>query len=307
MERRTFIKQSAMASGALLTSQLLHASAETATDHLTLLHTNDMHSRLLPFPDDAGRNAGLGGIAARSQLIKEIRAVNNNVLLLDAGDIFEGTPYFDLFKGEPELKAMSMMGYDAATIGEHDFDAGIENFATQLKHANFPFVCCNYDFVNTPLEQKILPYKIFQKQNIKVGVLGIGIELKGVIAEDLYGKTVYKDPIVSANTNADILKKQGCDMVVCLSHLGDRYFNGKLSDEQLAKESYNIDVIIGGHTHRFFTEPKKYTNKNGNDVYVNQVGWAGIQLGRLDYSFEVGKNKNLSKAHTVLVGRKTTE
>ena len=307
INRRKFISQSVMAGGALLASSITnngYAENFAAKDTLTILHTNDVHSRLDPFPMDGSKTAGLGGVAARATIIEQIRKETEHVLLLDAGDIFQGTPYFNIYKGEPEIKAMSMMGYDACTMGNHDFDAGIENFATQLKHANFPVLLCNYDFTNTPMENRSVPYKIFQKGNIKVGVFGVGIELKGLVPDNLYGNTIYKDPIECANTTVDFLKKQGCDMIICLSHLGDKYDDNKVSDEVLAKETYHIDLILGGHTHKFFSEPRKYTNKNNGDTLVNQVGWAGLQLGRLDYNFERSKKKNLLKANTVLVGRK---
>lgn len=309
MNRRKFLKETALTGGALLASSIIPFDAFAAAENrkLTILHTNDVHSRLEPFPMDGSRNAGMGGVAARAALIKEIRAEAENVLLLDAGDIFQGTPFFNLYKGEPEIKAMSLMGYDAATIGNHDFDAGMENLATQLNHANFPMLVCNYDFTNTPMEGKTIPYKIFNKGNIKVGVLGIGIEGKGLIPDNLFGNTVYKNPIECANKTAEELKKKGCDMIICLSHLGDKYSDDKISDEILAKECFDIDLIIGGHTHRFFTEPRKYTNRRGGDTLVNQVGWAGIQLGRLDYSFGRSQKKNLVKSNTVVIGKKTSE
>ncbi len=307
IDRRKFLKQSAIAGGAMLASSIVgevYAETTPTKDTLTILHTNDVHSRLDPFPMDGSKNAGLGGVAARATIIKQIRQEAEQVLLLDAGDIFQGTPYFNIYKGEPEIKAMSMMGYDACTMGNHDFDAGLENFATQLKYATFPVLLCNYDFTNTPMENNSVPCKIFQKGNIKVGVFGVGIELKGLVPENLYGNTIYKDPIECANTTVDFLKRHECDMIICLSHLGDKYDDNKVSDEILAKETYHVDLILGGHTHRFFSEPKKYLNKNGGDTLVNQVGWAGLQLGRLDYNFERQKKKNLLKANTVLIGRK---
>lgn len=309
MNRRKFLKETALTGGALLASSIIPSNVFAAAENrkLTILHTNDVHSRLEPFPMDGSRNAGMGGVAARAALIKEIRAEVENVLVLDAGDIFQGTPFFNLYKGEPEIKAMSLMGYDAATIGNHDFDAGMENLATQLNHANFPIIICNYDFTNTPMEGKTIPYKIFNKGNIKIGVLGIGIEGKGLIPDSLFGNTVYKNPIECANRTAEELKKKGCDMVICLSHLGDKYSDDKISDEILAKECFDIDLIIGGHTHRFFTEPRKYTNRRGGDTLVNQVGWAGIQLGRLDYSFGRSQKKNLVKSNTVVIGKKPSE
>ncbi len=283
------------------------AGAVPAEYPLTILHTNDVHSHLDPFPMDGSRNQGLGGVATRSSLIKDIREEADQVLLLDAGDIFQGTPYFNLYKGEPEIRAMSKMGYDAATMGNHDFDAGIENFANQLQHASFPIVICNYDFTGTPMENNYRPYTIIQKGKQKVGILGVGIELDGLVPANLYGNTVYKNPVESANATVELLRQQQCDFIICLSHLGDKYEEDKVSDEILAKESYDIDLIIGGHTHRFFSQPRKYRNRKGGDVLVNQVGWGGLQLGRLDYIFSSNKRKNLSKAHTVIVTRKTNE
>ena len=307
--RRKFIQNTAFAGGALMVSSLLpkQAHAEKEVDTLTVLHTNDVHSHIDPFPMDGSKYAGCGGVAERATLIKEIRANTEQVLLLDAGDIFQGTPYFNVYKGEPEIKAMSMMGYDAGTMGNHDFDAGLENFATQLKFANFPIIISNYDFSGTAMENKFIPYKIFNKGNIKVGVFGLGIELKGLVPESLYGKTVYREPIETANRTADLLKKRGCDMIICLSHLGDKYPDDRICDLILAKECFDIDLIIGGHTHRFFEAPVSYKNRRGGDTIVNQVGWAGIQLGRLDYSFSRSKKKNLSQAHTVVIGKKTSE
>ncbi|MBL7759151.1 MAG: metallophosphatase [Sediminibacterium sp.] len=305
MNRRTFIRETALTTGALMTSSLVGAA--TVDTALTILHTNDVHSHLDPFPMDGSRNQGLGGVAARSSLIKDIRGEADQVLLLDAGDIFQGTPYFNLYKGEPEIKAMSKMGYDAATMGNHDFDAGIENFANQLQHASFPIVICNYDFTGTPMENNYRPYTIVQKGKQKVGILGVGIELDGLVPANLYGNTVYKNPVESANATAELLRKQKCDFIICLSHLGDKYDEDKVSDEILAKESYDIDLIIGGHTHRFFPQPRKYSNRKGGDVLVNQVGWGGLQLGRLDYIFSPNKSKNLAKAHTVVVVKKASE
>jgi len=310
LNRRKFIAQSALAAGAMLAGNRTLAALEepASAQRLTILHTNDVHSRIDPFPMDGGRNQGLGGVAARAALIDEIRKQESQVLLLDAGDIFQGTPYFNLYKGEPEMKAMAAMGYDAATMGNHDFDAGLENFATQLQHGRFPVLLCNYDFTNTPMEMKSQPYQIFKKGKLKIGVTGVGIEMKGLVPESLYGNTVYQDPIQKVNETAHLLKKQeGCDMIICLSHLGYKYNDNKVSDLVLAKETDNVDLIIGGHTHSFLDEPTVLKNKNGSDVLVNQVGFAGIILGRLDFEFSRQKKKNLLKSHTVVVGKKTIE
>lgn len=308
--RRKFIKTSALATGSLLASNQIFASVlnNDGIHNITILHTNDVHSRLEPFPMDGSKNQGLGGVAARAELINKIRAEKEHILLLDAGDIFQGTPFFNLYKGEPEIKAMTAMGYDAATMGNHDFDAGLDDFALQLKHANFPIIICNYDFTNTVMEGKYLPYKIFKKGKIKIGVTGVGVELRGLVPDTLYGNTKYLDPIESANRVATKLKKEDkCDMVICLSHLGFKSSAGKVCDDTFAPASENIDLIIGGHSHTFFDAPIKYKNKSGNDVIVNQVGWAGIVLGRLDFQFSKVNGNSLINSHTVVIGEKTRE
>jgi 5'-nucleotidase len=307
--RRNFIRNSALATGAMMAGpSLSHATEYFSVQKLTILHTNDVHSRLEPFPMDGGRNQGLGGVAARAELINSIKKEQEQVLVLDAGDIFQGTPYFNIYKGEPEIKAMTAMGYDACTIGNHDFDAGMENLATQLtRHAHFPMLVGNYDFSGTPMENKTQPYTIIKKEKLKIGVFGMGIEMHGLVPDNLYGNTKYFDPIPKANEIAGELKRtRDCDMVICLSHLGYQYKgSNKVSDEVLAKETENIDLIIGGHTHTFLDDPVVYKNKKGDDVIVNQVGWAGIVLGRLDFEFSKFSGKNLVKSHTISVIKKT--
>ncbi len=309
LSRKRFIRQATLSAGAMLAGPSIVNAAEYFSPlKLTILHTNDTHSRLEPFPMDGGRNQGLGGIAARAQLITEIRQQEEQVLLFDAGDIFQGTPYFNLYKGEPEIKAMSSMKYDATTIGNHDFDAGMENLATQLsRHANFPMLIANYDFTGTPMEYKTQPYKIFKKGKLKIGVFGVGIEGRGLIPDSLFGATKYLDPISKANEVAGKLKAdEKCDMIICLSHLGYKYKESNIvSDEVLAKETENVDLIIGGHTHTFLDDPIVYKNKKGDDVIVNQVGFAGIILGRLDFEFSKFSGKKLTKNHNISVSQKT--
>jgi len=305
--RRDFIRQAAIGSGLLASGafpfQALAAGTET---RLTILHTNDVHSRLDPFPMDGSKYQGLGGVAARAAAIEKIRREEEHVLLLDAGDIFQGTPYFNLYKGEPEIKAMSMMGYDASTMGNHDFDAGIEGFAKQLPHANFPILIANYDFNNTPLEGKTQPYKIFKKGPLKIGVFGLGIQLHGLVAAEAYGNTKYLDPVEKAKECSELLKKnKNCDLVVCLSHLGFQYNGNKVSDCIIAQETEYIDLIIGGHTHTFLDTPTIIKNKKGSDVIVNQMGWAGIRLGKLNYVFDSKKNARLTNAQTVILTKQT--
>ena len=292
INRRDFIKTGAAFGALALLNELpLSAFAQNKPVKLTILHTNDWHSRIEAFPSDAGKFAGMGGAAVRSALIQKIRKEEKNVLLLDAGDIFQGTPYFNFFDGELEYKLMSEMGYDAATLGNHDFDNGIEGIINQLQHAKFELINCNYDFANTLLSDKVKPYKVFTKDGINVGVLGVGIELKGLVPDDLYGNIVYRDPVLYANKIAAELKtEKKCDLVICLSHLGFDYNSDKLSDKKMAQQTSNIDLIIGGHTHTFLPGPVTLKNAQNKDVIVNQVGWAGLQLGRIDFYFDRAKN-----------------
>lgn len=288
LSRRKFIGSSAISSLLIGTSQFpLDAFAASEKDKLVILHTNDVHSRIEPFPMDGSKYAGLGGAARRAALIEKIRADHEHVLLLDAGDIFQGTPYFNLYHGEIDMKLMSEMKYDAATIGNHDFDAGLEGLYNSLTFANFSLINCNYDFSNTIMNGKTVPYKIFEKGKMKIGVLGVGIEMRGLVPDDLFGETIYLDPIDNANRIAVLLKQEEkCDLIICLSHLGWKYNDEKVSDEVLAAKSRNIDLIIGGHTHTFFESPMSYKNADGEEVIVNQVGWAGIFLGELIYIFD---------------------
>jgi 5'-nucleotidase len=281
--RRLFIKQSGLSAiGLSLLPQLSFGNNKDIK--LTILHTNDMHSHIHPFT--SGRNKGIGGMAQRATLIKQIRKQEEHVLLLDAGDIFQGTPYFNFYGGELEFKLMSEMKYDAVTLGNHDFDNGLEGLKKQLPHANFPFLIANYDFSDTILKDTFKPYKVFRKGDFKIGVFGIGIELEGLVPKKLYQNTVYQDPIEKANYYASLLKqKERCDLVICLSHLGFKYKTNKLSDMQLAKQTKNIDLIIGGHTHTFLKKPVSQVNLEKREVLISQVGWAGINIGKIDFHF----------------------
>ncbi|HQV00885.1 MAG TPA: metallophosphatase, partial [Bacteroidia bacterium] len=230
--RRNFLKQFSAGTALLSMGAFpLQAFAKRDIVKITILHTNDVHSRVDPFPDNDPKFAGKGGVAQRAAIIHQIRNTERNVLLLDAGDMFQGTPYYNMFGGEVEIKLMSLLGYDAGTIGNHDFDNGIDALAKQLIHANFPLINSNYDFKNTAMEGKTLPHKIFEKDGIRIGVFGMGIELKGLVPDKLYGATIYYNPIESAAKQAHYLKKtQHCDLIICLSHLGYKYPDGKVSD-----------------------------------------------------------------------------
>ncbi len=304
-DRREFLKKS------LGTSLVLASSGFSSTifrddDNLTkitILHTNDVHSRIDPFPMDGSRNEGLGGAVRRAKLIEDIRSKNEHVLLLDAGDIFQGTPYFNFYGGELEMKLMSEMAYDCATMGNHDFDAGVEGFYKQLPHANFPFVVSNYEMKDTIIGSQVKKYLTFQKGDIKIGVVGVGIELKDLVPDKLYKNVIYQDPIHHADRYAKYLKKElDCDYVICLSHLGYKYSDNTVSDIHLAQNTEHIDLILGGHTHTFMYKPDIRRNLKGKEVVINQAGWAGILLGQIEVFFEKNKRGKCVSCKNSLIG-----
>lgn len=287
MKRRDFIQKTAASSALLgLSGVSLSSFSTLETKKITILHTNDTHSHIDPFPIDHPKNPNMGGAARRAAIIESIRKEEKNVLLLDAGDIFQGTPYFNYYGGELEFKLMSMMQYDVATMGNHDFDNGIDGFYAQLPHAEFDFVSANYDFKNTVLNDIVKPYKIIIKDGIKIGIFGLGVQLDGLVDKKLYKETVYNNPIEVAQDMTRILKEEKkCDLVICLSHLGFKYKDEpeKPSDILLAQKTKNIDLIIGGHTHTFLDKPVIEKNSEGKEVLINQVGCFGVNLGRIDF------------------------
>jgi 5'-nucleotidase len=300
MNRREFLRNTVVGAAGLSLLGLPFSSEAKSTKKLVILHTNDMHSRIDPFPNDGRADGGKGGMARRASLIKQIRSKEKNVLLLDAGDIFQGTPYFNFFGGELEYKLMTQMGYDAATLGNHDFDNGLAGLQKQMPNAGFSFINSNYDFSNTILKDKILPYKIFEKDDLKIGVFGLGIDLKGLVGEKMYEGMVYQDPVQKAREMVKILRhEQECNMVICLSHLGYKYETDKIDDRKLAAQVGGIDLILGGHTHTFMEKPEGIISPGGDTTLINQVGWAGINLGRIDFEFST-KGKKKGYAATVL-------
>lgn len=287
MRRRDFIRSTAVLSGGVLMSpQLISSTEESKKKRITILHTNDTHSNIDPFPDNHAKHPGMGGVSRRYDLIQQVRQEVDNVLLLDAGDIFQGTPYFNKYHGVLEMKLMSELGYNAATMGNHDFDIGIEGFIKAKEHANFPFICSNYNFKNTALDGLTQKSLIVESNGVKVGLFGLGVELNGLVPKDKYGETEYLNPIEVAQEQVAILQREQCDLIICLSHLGYSYDSDKISDLTLAEATSGIHLIIGGHTHTFLEKPTLTLNKNGDHVLVNQVGWAGLQLGRIDFEIE---------------------
>lgn len=295
MKRREFIQQTTAATALVGLGGLGLQSFSASPKKITILHTNDVHSHIDPFEPTDGLHPNQGGVARRATLIDSIRKENPNTLLMDAGDIFQGTPYFNYYGGELEFKLMSMLKYDAATIGNHDFDNGVDGLYAQLPHAKFEFISSNYDFSNTVLDTHIKPYRTFIKSGIKIGVFGLGIQLVGLVDKNMSKETVYLDPVEITQDMTRILKEdEKCDLIICLSHLGYTYGKNskKINDISLARATKDVDLIIGGHTHTFLPKPVIEKNSAGENVLINQVGCYGINLGRIDFYFDSAKNKS---------------
>ena len=244
---------------------------------IVILHTNDTHSRIEPIPGTDKYNPNMGGVVKRAAYVDKMRNENQNLLLFDAGDFLQGTPYFNMFKGEVEVQAMNMLKYDAVTLGNHEFDYGMDVLVNIVKKAKFPVVCTNYDFSETPIADYIKPYLIIYKEGVKIGIVGANVSPKGLIASGNYEGMKFNSPIETINKTAEMLRnKENCDMVICLSHLGYK------NELELAEKSRNIDIIIGGHSHTFMTKPSFRKNLDGKEVMVFQTSGRGAYVGRID-------------------------
>ncbi len=294
MKRRDFIIQTSAATALTLTGFGLSSFSSPKTKRITILHTNDTHSHLDVFPQTDAKFPNQGGAAKRATIFNKIKKENKHTLILDAGDMFQGTPYFNYYGGELEIKVMNMLHYDAGTIGNHEFDNGVNSLAEQIAKADFDIINANYDFTNTLMNGLTKPYKIFIKDGIKIGVFGLGVKLEGLVNKSEYGETVWNNPIEIAQDVTRILKDDlKCDLIICLSHLGYKYSEQSqmISDLDLAAKTKNIDLIIGGHTHTFLEKPTVVLNAEQKEVIVNQVGCYGVRVGQIDFYFDEFKNK----------------
>jgi 5'-nucleotidase len=254
---------------------------------LVILHHNDTHSRIEPFPETDSRNPGKGGVIRQDAYIESVRRETENVLLFHSGDLVQGTPYFNVFKGETEIAVANFMNYDAACLGNHEFDNGLMFLSHFIRSARFPFISTNLDFTGTPVEGLTKKYVILKRAGLKIGLIGLTVDPDNLVAKQNYAGVKYLDPIESANQVASFLKeKKKCDLVICLSHLGYYPSENTIGDITLAKKSRHIDVILGGHSHTFLEKPDRRLNLDGKEVVINQTGAYGIYLGRLDIAME---------------------
>lgn len=252
-----------------------------------IVHTNDTHSCIEPINPNSTdtAQADKGGYLRRIALLDSLRATHPDMLLLDCGDFSQGSPYYNIFKGEAEVELMNVMKYDACAIGNHEFDFGLDNMARVFGMADFPIVCCNYDFSETILSDLVKPYVIIGRCGLKIGVLGVSPQLAGLVSKENYVGVGFMDPIESVNDVAEHLKlEEKCDLVVCLSHLG--WGTQGMDDKRLISATRYIDVVLGGHTHTYFAQPESIVNIDGTPVYYSQmgknaryVGWMNLTLG----------------------------
>jgi 5'-nucleotidase len=259
---------------------------------ITILHTNDTHSQIDPLPANDKQYPDKGGVARRATLVKRVRKDNPNTLLIDAGDVFQGTPYFNFYKGEVEYKSMSLIGYDVVTLGNHDFDNGVDALAVAMKFANFDFVSSNYDVRNTPLESRVKPYVVRMIRGVRVGLFGLGISPDNLITPANFKGVKYNDPVKAAKEVVGALReKERCTLVVGMSHLG--YYpnarEGEIGDTQVAAQVDGIDFIASGHTHTFMKQPVITKTPSGGNTIIFQVGRSGIYVGRVDMKLRAGR------------------
>jgi 5'-nucleotidase len=261
------------------------ASAQTK---LVILHTNDTHSQVEPTEKSGTKTSDMGGYARRMGVINQIRKEEKNVLLLDAGDFSQGTPYYNFYNGRIEIEAMNRMKYDAGTLGNHEFDNGIDTLAAILRNAKFPIVCSNYKLANTPLATLTTPYLILKKFGLKIGIMGLCIDPKGLIIDNNYVGVEYVDAVETAQNISEFLKKkEKCDVIICLSHLGADSAKSNVTDYHVARSTKYIDVIIGGHSHEII-ENTQVKNADGKNIVIAQMGKSGFYLGKVELEL---KNK----------------
>jgi 5'-nucleotidase len=302
LNRRTFIKSIALGSIGLYTLPS-YALKKRNIEKLLILHTNDLHCRVEPFSVTDPKYPNQGGMTRVAAYVKKMRESDPELLLFDSGDFSQGTPFFNFYKDEVILKLMSEMGYNASTIGNHEFDNGVDELAKGLAFARFPIVSSNYDFSETPMKGKVKKNLILERKGIKIGVYGLGVELSGLVDKGKSGNTRYLDPLQIALEQEEHLRMdEKCDLVICLSHLGYEYANEKISDIRLANQTHFTDLILGGHSHTFLEKPVSYSNADNKPVIINQAGWAALMLGQLEFTFERHKKSIFNFAENKKIG-----
>ena len=275
MKRRDFIKKGVIAGGLLASSNLLGNKNISKNSTLTILHTNDTHSRLDPFPKGSGYRSNMGGVSRRATLVNILRKKYPNSLLLDAGDVFQGTPYFNFYEGRLEYETMSMIGYDYGTLGNHDFDLGVEKLLKAMDFLNFKLINSNYQTEIPKFKKFVLENEIIERQGVKIGLFGLGVSFKGLVSDESHKGIIELDRYETAKKQIKYLKEdKKVDFVILLSHLGVD------DDKEFAKKINGVDLIVGGHSHTKLNKPLKI-----NNTLILQAASSGIFLGKLDLNF----------------------
>lgn len=255
--------------------------------HVFIVHTSDTHSCVEPISPNYGdtAQADKAGFMRRAVLVNQLRQEYPELLLLDCGDFSQGSVYYNLFKGEVEVRLMNEMKYDVCTIGNHEFDFGLENMARLMQMADFPFVCSNYDFRDTPCAGLVKPYVVLERGGVRIGILGVCPNPEGLITKENYGKMRYSDPIVAAQSVIDVLRgKERCDLVICMSHLG--WGNTADQDPAFIAATSGIDILLGGHTHTYFDHMVSLKDKQGHEVQVEHMGKNARFVGTMEVTLE---------------------
>ena len=277
-------KRNSVLKGLLSALVIFSCSLDAHARKLVILHTNDTHSQIEVVR--SGKGIGKGGVHQRAEFFAKIKAENENVLILDAGDYNQGTPYFTIFKGDLEVQVMNELGYEVVTLGNHEFDNGLDELARRLSNAKYTTVCANYDFTDTPLKDIIKPYVVIERGGLKIGIFGITTDLKTLVAKQNIKGMVYEDAYEVTDAMALKLRKElGCDLVIALTHIGYSGYPNQLSDINLAQKTENVDIIIGGHSHTFLKSEKIYKNRAGKDVVIVQAGAQGEYVGCLEIEY----------------------
>lgn len=266
----------------LLAILSLVISVEAGAQDLWIVHTNDTHSCVMPInplSSDTAQ-ADKGGFLRRASFVRQMREEHPHLLLFDSGDFSQGSAYYNLYKGEVEVSLMNEMKYDAATIGNHEFDFGMDNMKRIFSMAQFPIVCANYDFSGTVLEGLVKPYVILEREGLRIGVFGLSPQMDGLVSAENYKGVKFEDPVSAAERVVGLLRGQEhCDVVICLSHLG--WDIEGMDDVEVIPATRDIDVVLGGHSHTYFEHPEIVKNADGKDVICNQMGKNGRFVGVL--------------------------
>ncbi len=281
----------------------LPRKARSATKtRITLLHTNDTHSRMDPF--SAGRYKGRGGVAARSALVKRVRSMSAHTLLLDAGDIFQGTPYFNEFLGELDIQVMAAIGYDAVTLGNHDFDAGVEQLVKNLSHkSKMKVLNSNYSIEKeSPIHAKIERHWIVQRGGVRIGLFGLGIAFHGLVNPKLHSGVSYEDPREAAQREVAFLKSEGCSLIIAMSHLGYTGYRGEVGDQDWPRHIPGVNYVVGGHTHTFLKRPTVVRHPSGWETLVMQVGHSGLNIGHAEFDVDGSGHADVRPSLPIGVG-----